>query len=1093
MTSKSAQTFRSCASLLLLLAGIRLIPWLSAQDSLSTKVPPKPAARIELSALGYREPSRLDRLNEDEASLSLQFVDANHVLLVFNRKGILQRLRDCPPDHDDRMMHAVVLELPGGKVVKEADWYLHDRRRFLWQLGPGKLLLRKGNELYSVDSTLHETRLMSSSRNLLSVSVTPDATQIVVVTAAPDASKATKPTSASPTPTGFVAQFLDATTLEPQRSVPLTEPVHLTAISAGYSDLVHKGDVWMLRFGAGAGKRRNLVRVRSHVVPDVLYSSNNSFLIGRCPTVNCDYSVTAFSLTGHRLWQQHWPRYRFFPAISHSADNSRFAVSSLQLAPYSTEKTNNDPKNELGALLPDAAEVDVFQQTVQVFDTATGDVALSVPVSPAVIGENFAFSLDGRHLAVLEGSAMEWFDVPAESEHEQAQFATLKADVPDLNTLGLAAESATSPTDTATGNTSVDSTAATATEPSAATSDSSSGAAATAPNAPPAEPLATIRISTKAVVVDVVVTDNKGRPIKGLHQQDFQLAEDGKAQDMRSFREIRGPDDPTAAELNPVPAGPPKSIAPSPNVFSTSRRMPDPGSVTMILFDMLNTPSQDQVYARQQLIKFLQAKPKNMQFALCTMSVGSRLRLVQGFTPDENLLVAAAKNKRISPKEVRWNTSTQGTEGAVSAVGPLAGDPTSGFQGLLSALQQTEVQEQVADTNERAGITMDSMMLLASYLAGIPGRKNVVWLSGSFPLSLLASTNSGNPAVDNPNYASKVRHVTNLLAEAQIAVYPVDVRGLTINGVGADSAGGMGGPPNLSPQDFSAGSVIAPAVVIPQDMQAFGQRASERDTLLEFAHATGGKAFYNSNGIRDAIATAAEQGSNYYTLSYTPANKLYDGKFRRIKVQLAEKGYTLHYRQGYYADDLNSIARDTQLARKARAVAMQYGSPPSRQLQFSAMVAPIGSKKKINRAKLGDVLTSTQKTPTLPDQVEAQHYIIDYTLEGSELRFIPQQNSTFRNSLTLMVASFGRDGRMLSGTSSIGINDLQPAAYEKVVAGEFGVQQEVDVPVDATSLRIGIQDQMSNHIGTVDVDLPVPAIPNLARHTKSPLPEIEPD
>ena len=534
----------------------------------------------------------------------------------------------------------------------------------------------------------------------------------------------------------------------------------------------------------------------------------------------------------------------------------------------------------------------------------------------------------------------------SQSEHEQAQFATLKADVPDLNTLGLAAESATSPTDTATGNTSVDSTAATATEPSAATSDSSSGAAATAPNAPPAEPLATIRISTKAVVVDVVVTDNKGRPIKGLHQQDFQLAEDGKAQDMRSFREIRGPDDPTAAELNPVPAGPPKSIAPSPNVFSTSRRMPDPGSVTMILFDMLNTPSQDQVYARQQLIKFLQAKPKNMQFALCTMSVGSRLRLVQGFTPDENLLVAAAKNKRISPKEVRWNTSTQGTEGAVSAVGPLAGDPTSGFQGLLSALQQTEVQEQVADTNERAGITMDSMMLLASYLAGIPGRKNVVWLSGSFPLSLLASTNSGNPAVDNPNYASKVRRVTNLLAEAQIAVYPVDVRGLTINGVGADSAGGMGGPPNLSPQDFSAGSVIAPAVVIPQDMQAFGRRASERDTLLEFAHATGGKAFYNSNGIRDAIATAAEQGSNYYTLSYTPANKLYDGKFRRIKVQLAEKGYTLHYRQGYYADDLNSIARDTQLARKARAVAMQYGSPPSRQLQFSAMVAPSDRRKR---------------------------------------------------------------------------------------------------------------------------------------------------
>jgi hypothetical protein len=74
---------------------------------------------------------------------------------------------------------------------------------------------------------------------------------------------------------------------------------------------------------------------------------------------------------------------------------------------------------------------------------------------------------------------------------------------------------------------------------------------------------------------------------------------------------------------------------------------------------MLNTPSSDQVYARQQLIKFLQTKPKNLQFALCSMSIGSRLRLLQGFTPDETLLLAAARNKRISPKEVRWNTATK--------------------------------------------------------------------------------------------------------------------------------------------------------------------------------------------------------------------------------------------------------------------------------------------------------------------------------------------------------------------------------------------------------------------------------------------------
>jgi VWFA-related protein len=804
------------------------------------------------------------------------------------------------------------------------------------------------------------------------------------------------------------------------------------------------------------------------------------------------------------LWQQHWPRYRFFPLLAHSADNARFAVSTLRLANTSSVKTNNSAGNEADALLPDAAEVDVFEQEVQVFDTATGDPVASVPVSPAIIGQNFAFSPDGRRLAVLQDSSLEWFELLPSSEKEQSSFAALKADVPDLGALGLAPDSSPS-ADSTSANSSIAGTSASASGASTPTRPESNSPARTDAAAPafpapapeaqaPAEPIATIRVSTKAVVVDVVVTDSKGHPIKGLHEQDFQLAEDGKGQDVRAFHEVRDPDDPTAAAAEPVAAPPAVPAKSSPNVFQTSRRQPNPGSVTMILFDMLNTPSQDQAYARQQLVKFLQTKPKSMQFAICTMSVGSRLRLVQGFTPDETVLVAAAKGRKIMPKDVRWQTSAQGIDNTVSTVSDLAaGGATSGFQGLLSALQETQVQEQVADTNERAGITMDSMTLLARYLAGIPGRKNIVWLSGSFPFSITATTNSGNPAVDNPNYGSKIKRVTNLLAEAQIAVYPVDVRGLMINGVGADSAGGMGGPSAAGPQDFSSASVISPSAPLPADMQALGQQASERDTLIEFAKATGGKAFYNSNGIREAIATAAEQGANYYSLSYTPANKVYDGKFRRIKVQLAEKGYTLHYRQGYYADDARSIARDTELSRRARAVAMQHGSPPSRQLQFSATVAPAGPKKKMERAKLGDVPVVSPKAPPLPEQVEAQHYFIDYTLDGSELRFIPQPNSTFRNSLTLMVASFDRDGRMISATSSVGVNDLQPAAYEKVIAGEFGVQQEVDIPVDAASLRVGIQDQMSNHIGTVDIPLPVPPMPGLARHFKSALPEIEPD
>ena len=121
------------------------------------------------------------------------------------------------------------------------------------------------------------------------------------------------------------------------------------------------------------------------------------------------------------------------------------------------------------------------------------------------------------------------------------------------------------------------------------------------------------------------------------------------------------------------------------------------------------------------------------------MSNGAtHLRLLQGFTADETLLLSAARSKKGSPKAVRWQVAESGTGQSVDTVAVLAQEgPSSGFQGLLSALQGLQGKEEETDTNDRAGVTLDSMMQLARYLSGIPGRKNVVWLSGSFPVALL--------------------------------------------------------------------------------------------------------------------------------------------------------------------------------------------------------------------------------------------------------------------------------------------------------------------------------------------------------------------
>ena len=1132
--SSNAPGFRCLLSIFIVLMSACIVSGQSVADS-PAQNPPLPAARIQLSAVGYHAPSRMDRLSEDAVSMSLDFVDAGHVLLSFDPKKLFRRLPTCPPEHEDRVVHAALIEVPSGKVVKEADWYLHDRRRYLWPLTSGKFLLRRWNDLYIVDSSLREQPLFRSAKDLLWVAVTPDASEIIVeTTKASDAGRASQSGSQSAPSkpeAKFEAQFLDAKTLAVRRTVPLNKVVDLNGTSAGYVDLIQKGEIWLVRFGPSPVRRKNIARVRSRTMPSVVYPSNTSLLIGRCASRGCDYSVTSFSVAGRRLWRQHWSRYRTFPTVVRDEDNGRFGVSTLRETPpaTSTAEPDSTPYDPDDALQPDPHQLDVFEQDIQIFDTASGTTVLSLAARPAVLGgENFSLSPDGRRLAILQGDALELYDLPQISSDELGKFAQLETEVPDLfaaasppAALDATISGATNDHDhDAAGNVAAEDAPTDALNgPGQKPADSNSIADADAADyrIPPADvhnsstasppatlseqeleakagPTATFKVSTRAVVVDVVVTDNKGHPVKGLQPQDFHLLEDGKPQELRSFREFSETDvsDETAPTRAPAKA--------DPNLFSNETAALEPGAVTMVLLDLLNTSSQDQVYARQQLIKFLESKPKNLQFALCTLSGGaSHLRLIQGFTQDETVLLAAAranqgkKNKEL-PQDVRWQESAAATRNSAGTVGELAqGGRSSGFQNLLGALQGMQAEQQVTDTDDRVAITIDSLMVLSRYLSSIPGRKNVVWLSSAFPVAIAAPTGANDSASDNRNYSEPIKRVTTLLAEAQIAIYPVDVRGMLAGGFGADNPGSMGGPPQQLAATSNA-KVLAPEnTVAPAGLDEMDQQASERSTLNQVAMATGGKAFLNSNAIKEAIATAAEQGSNYYAISYTPSNHIYNGKFRRIKVQLVEKKYSLHYRPGYFAADANAAAKDEDLSRRTRAAAMQHGAPASRQILFSARVAPTGPKTKMNHNQIGEVLLASTKRPLLPPVVEVQHLSIDYTLQGSQLQFLPQPNTAYRNVLILMVASFNREGAMLTGTSYLGVSNLEPSVYKNVIVGDFELHQEADVPVEATSLRLGIQDQMSGRIGTVEIALPVPPLANATRRIKHSLPEIEPD
>jgi VWFA-related protein len=1070
--------------------------------------PPQPAAQIDLAAIGYRTPPLMERMSEDEPTVSLNFVDADHVLLTFDPKKMFKRLPQCTAAHQDRLMRAAILELPSGKVVTQADWYLHDHRPYLWPFGPGKFLLRRANDLYVVDSTLHEKLLWTSTKDLLWVSVTPTGNQIIVETAedpaedpaaAPNSTPA-RPDSPAKLAPKFLAQFLDAATLAPERTVPLNNVVNITGTSTGYVDLVHHANIWLIRFGPNPKVRHNIARVKSQTIPAVFYGSRNTLQIGWCGSSNCDFSVSSFTLAGRRLWHQRWSHFRISPSVVRDEDNSRFGVSTWQQKPQAAG--TQPPYDSDDALQQDPSQRDVFQQDIQVFDTASGNAVFSYDLIPAIAsGLNFSLSPDGRRAAVVRGDHLELFELPPISADEQSKYAQIKTEVQDSSVLNASTDEKDEDAGQEAINASSAANSGIPQDPSAADSPAKTDHAASAGEKPSpasapsqsteatAAPLLTLKVSTRAVVVDVVVTDGKGHPVKGLPQEDFQLTEDGKPQSVRSFREFSGAV--TAPESPPL-AEPTRRT----NIFTNAIHGPDPGAVTMILLDLLNTPAQDQMYARDQLIKFLEAKPKDERLALCILSSGaSNLTLVQGFTPDDALLLAAVRSKKGRPESPRWQGAGVEAANSVNTVGILAqGGRSSGFGNLLGALQGMQDLQHVEETDSRVNITTDSMIQLARYLSAIPGRKNLVWLSESFPIAIGIIESVNNTSADNRNYSEKLRHMTNMLAESQVAVYPVDVRGLVAGGFEASSTGSMISPPPLDPSTVGTAKILTPTPQTPQGFGELDELVSERNTLADVAQATGGKAFFSVNDIRGAITTAIEQGSAYYALSYTSTNKIYNGKFRKIKVALAQKqkGYSLHYRQGYFAEPENSKAPDADLARSTRMMAMQHASPPSRQILFSATVVPAG-KKTMNHAEIGEVIPVSSKKPILPPLVDVQHYAIDYLLDGSAVHFVPEQNGTYRSILTLMAASFNNQGTMLTGLSHVGISNLQPSVYKEAISGKLVLHEEANVPTQAAYLRLGIQDQMSGHIGTIEIPLPVPVPPNTPRRARHKLPEIEKD
>jgi VWFA-related protein len=535
---------------------------------------------------------------------------------------------------------------------------------------------------------------------------------------------------------------------------------------------------------------------------------------------------------------------------------------------------------------------------------------------------------------------------------------------------------------------------------------------------PQSAPADTIRITSRIVYVDVVVHDYAGHTVHGLPRKDFHIFEDGKPQTIDYFSEYNF--HPSPASVQTSASAQTSAPTPSPRFTNVISRGTSLGPINIILFDMANTPAEDQLYARLQLIKFLRNFPAGQRVALFTLT--DHLSMIQPLTSDSAQLLKAAqqfrpqntgfvesRTERMMHNNMNWSS--------YSSFGP----DMSGSAVRFAGQQDLERANQI---NIGAEITVGALADLGKVTSGYQGRKNLFWLSDNFPIAVGSQLNSTMfQAIANLPGA---KDTSNLLANAQIAIYPISLQGLQ-----TDYAYD---PASRSPQSLASG---------------FFERAALHSSMEDIAYLTGGEAYFGTNDFAGALRRGMSDGSNYYTLAYSPRNEKWNGQFRKIKVRLTVPGYSLAYRRGYFAFT-NAVNEETP-AREI-ASAMQPEIPQSTMLALSASVQLTNSHQAVVR--------------------------VDCAVNPADIELANTADGHHRGSLLVSLLALSEpDGKISlppknSGTLRL---DFTPHEYDQILKTGISFREQLMLKPGQYRLRLGVTDMSSHRVGTLDMPITVPA------------------
>ena len=561
-----------------------------------------------------------------------------------------------------------------------------------------------------------------------------------------------------------------------------------------------------------------------------------------------------------------------------------------------------------------------------------------------------------------------------------------------------------------------------------------------------------IRVDTRLVELNVIVRDQNNRPVEGLTKADFTVYDQNKEQKIALFSvsSVHKPLKPSA----PLPAG----------IYTNrpEQRVESPTTITVVLLDAVNTHIEDQGYAKEQFIRFLsQIRPEDR---VAVYALGNQLRILQDFTGDSKALLNSIARYR--------GQSLQYIDDSEPDPADTRDDPGGQYNMDKWLNDKMAILADHAIEN-RVRSTVSALEAIANHIGHLPGRKNLVWITGSFPFTvgqkstepttnwndvqdptqnaptlvggnsksskggassgqtaeqqygMSNSTLPGNTQPGRQAFAGfdvDIARATRTLNDADMAVYPVDARGLiTVPKIMTAQTNGLVKP-------SQAGGL--PMVSL---------RPMGMDTMTVMAESTGGRAFYNTNDLQHAIRDAVDDSEVTYTLGFYADSSALDATFHKLKVAVDRKHVDVRYRKGYIANPAGAPAADEREA----VIKDALWSPLD-----SGGVSLAGRVERVQQPK--------------PNGLR-----VTVSVEPSDLVFL-EHDAVHTVTVDFTFALLASDGRNLDTIHQVKTMELDQKQFQEL-SRKFVVTKTLEPNSAVSQIRVVLFDRESGRLGSLTI------------------------